>query len=47
MVAFGRPFIANPDLAARMRTGTPLAVADSMTFYGGDGKGYTDYPPAV
>lgn len=46
MVAFGRPFIANPDLVARMRTATPLAQADSATFYGGNETGYTDYPVA-
>ncbi|TPG41916.1 alkene reductase [Roseomonas nepalensis] len=44
LVAFGRPFIANPDLVQRMRTGAPLATPDKATFYGGDEHGYTDYP---
>jgi len=43
-VAFGAPFIANPDLPARLKQGAPLAEADPDTFYGGDEKGYTDYP---
>ena len=43
-IAFGRPFIANPDLVERLRTGAPLATADHKTFYGGDEHGYTDYP---
>lgn len=43
-VAFGVPFIANPDLVARFRQDAPLNAADSATFYGGDGHGYTDYP---
>lgn len=45
LVSFGRPFIANPDLPARFAAGTPLAVPDRTTFYDGDGRGYTDYPP--
>ena len=45
LIAFGRPFISNPDLVERLRTGAPLAVADKATFYGGAEKGYTDYPP--
>jgi N-ethylmaleimide reductase len=44
LVAFGVPFIGNPDLVARLKTGAPLAGADSATFYGGDYRGYTDYP---
>lgn len=44
LVAFGRPFIANPDLVARLRNGWPLAEADNNTFYGGTDAGYTDYP---
>ena len=44
MVAFGRPFIANPDLPTRLRVAAPLAEADPVTFYGGGAKGYTDYP---
>ncbi|MET1023602.1 MAG: alkene reductase [Pseudoxanthomonas sp.] len=44
-VAFGRPFIANPDLVARLRQDAPLAEFDQDTLYGGGAKGYTDYPP--
>jgi N-ethylmaleimide reductase len=44
MVAFGRPFISNPDLVARLRRDVPLAESDHATFYGGGAKGYTDYP---
>lgn len=46
VVAFGRPFIANPDLVERLRAGTPLAQVDMATLYGGGAKGYTDYPSA-
>lgn len=42
--AFGRPFIANPDLPERLRAGAELNEPDLATFYGGDGRGYTDYP---
>ncbi|MEJ7137453.1 alkene reductase [Amphibiibacter pelophylacis] len=44
LVAFGRPYIANPDLAERLRTGAPLNPLDADTLYGGGAKGYTDYP---
>ncbi len=44
MVAFGRPFIANPDLVERLRLDAPWAEADRNTFYGGGAEGYTDYP---
>lgn len=44
LVAFGKAFISNPDLVERFRTNAPLAKADSKTFYGGDARGYTDYP---
>ena len=44
LVAFGVPFISNPDLVERFKTGAELNVADQATFYGGDEKGYTDYP---
>ena len=44
LVAFGVPFISNPDLVERFKTGAELTVADQATFYGGDEKGYTDYP---
>ena len=43
-VAFGRPFIANPDLVARFRAGATLNKPDRNTYYGGQEKGYTDYP---
>lgn len=42
-VAFGRHFISNPDLPERLRLNLPLTPYDRSTFYGGDGKGYTDY----
>lgn len=44
LVTFGRPFISNPDLPERIRRGAPLNEWDSATFYGGDERGYTDYP---
>ncbi len=44
LVAFGRPFISNPDLVRRLRDNLPLAPGDRNTFYGGGAKGYTDYP---
>jgi N-ethylmaleimide reductase len=44
LVAFGRAFIANPDLTRRLREGAPLNTPDRATFYGGNEKGYTDYP---
>jgi N-ethylmaleimide reductase len=43
-VGFGRPFLANPDLVERFRAGAELNVPDQTTFYGGDARGYTDYP---
>ena len=43
-VTFGRDFIANPDLPERFRQGAALNPQDPDTFYGGDEKGYTDYP---
>ncbi|RME35864.1 MAG: alkene reductase [Gammaproteobacteria bacterium] len=43
-VAFGRLYIANPDLVERFRRGAPLNIPDPATFYGGDAHGYTDYP---
>jgi N-ethylmaleimide reductase len=43
-VAFGRMFIANPDLPERIRTGAALNAFDRSTSYGGDSHGYTDYP---
>jgi N-ethylmaleimide reductase len=44
LVAFGRPFIANPDLVERLRRGAPLNAVEKATLYGGGAKGYTDYP---
>jgi len=44
LVAFGRPFISNPDLVERLRTNAPLQEIDKATLYGGGAKGYTDYP---
>lgn len=44
LVAFGRPFIANPDLVERLRTGASLAVPDQSKFYTSGKDGYTDYP---
>jgi N-ethylmaleimide reductase len=44
LVAFGRPFIANPDLVERLRRGAALNAPDVKTFYSGGAKGYTDYP---
>ena len=43
-VAYGVPFISNPDLVERFRQDAPLNEADSKSFYGGTEKGYTDYP---
>jgi N-ethylmaleimide reductase len=44
LVSFGASFLANPDLPERLRTGAPLNPPDRATFYGGDARGYTDYP---
>jgi N-ethylmaleimide reductase len=44
LIAFGRPYIANPDLTERLRRGGPFNTPDPQTFYGGGAKGYTDYP---
>jgi N-ethylmaleimide reductase len=44
LFAFGRPFVANPDLVERLKTGAPLAEFDPATLYGGGAGGYTDYP---
>jgi N-ethylmaleimide reductase len=43
-IAFGRLFIANPDLVTRVQSGAVLNEADRSTFYGGGEHGYTDYP---
>lgn len=45
LTAFGRPFIANPDLVERLQNDWPLTTPNPDTFYGGDQQGYTDYPP--
>jgi N-ethylmaleimide reductase len=44
LIAFGRKFIANPDLPERLRVGAPFNADDPTTYYGGGEKGYTDYP---
>ncbi|MBF6049322.1 alkene reductase [Streptomyces sp. NRRL B-1677] len=44
VLTFGAGFLANPDLPARLAAGGPYNEADRATFYGGDAKGYTDYP---
>ena len=44
LVAFGKPFLANPDLVRRWQTGAPLNAPDPNTFYTPGPKGYTDYP---
>jgi N-ethylmaleimide reductase len=44
LVAFGEPFIANPDLVQRFKLDAPLAQADRATYYAGGARGYTDYP---
>jgi N-ethylmaleimide reductase len=43
-VAFGRPFLANPRLVSKLRSGAPLLAADMTTGYTPGEKGYTDYP---
>lgn len=44
LIAFGRPFIANPDLFERLQSGAPLADINPATLYGGGATGYIDYP---
>jgi N-ethylmaleimide reductase len=44
LIAFGRPFLANPDLVERMRENAPMNTPDTTTFYVPGAKGYTDYP---
>lgn len=44
LVSFGRPFIAHPDLPARLARRVPLRAPDPTKFYGGGAEGYTDYP---
>lgn len=45
LVSFAKLFLANPDLPERFRQGAALNTPDTATFYGGDEKGYIDYPP--
>jgi N-ethylmaleimide reductase len=47
LVAFGKLFIANPDLVSRLKHNADLNAPDKATFYGGGAKGYTDYPTAA
>jgi N-ethylmaleimide reductase len=47
LVAFGVPFLANPDFIERVRRGAPMNTPDMATFYTPGVKGYTDYPPLV
>lgn len=44
LFSFGRPFLANPDLVERLRTGAPLAEAPKQYWYGGGSVGYSDWP---
>ncbi|MDO6585004.1 alkene reductase [Salipiger sp. 1_MG-2023] len=44
LVAFGRPFIANPDLVDRLQRRAPLNTGDQASYYGGGASGFTDYP---
>lgn len=44
LIAFGRPFIANPDLVERLKSDAPLAEINPATLYGGGAAGYIDYP---
>ena len=46
LVAFGRPFVANPDLPRRLAEGLPLTSFDGSTLFGGDERGYSDYAAA-
>ena len=46
-MAFGKLFIANPDLVRRLRENVVLNAPDKATFYGGGAKGYIDYPTAA
>lgn len=44
LISFGRPYLANPDLVERLRTGAPLAEAPRAYWYGGGATGYSDWP---
>ena len=43
-IAYGAPFISNPDLVERFATGASLSPSDRETYYGGGATGYVDYP---
>ena len=45
--SFGRAFISNPDLPARLAQNAPLAPVQAASIYVGEERGYTDYPPLV
>ena len=47
LIAFGRPFIGNPDFVKRLRQNVPLSAFDSATLYTIGPRGYTDYPTAT
>ncbi|MEN5253999.1 alkene reductase [Pseudomonas protegens] len=47
LIAFGRPFIGNPDLVERLKTGAALSAFNPATLYGGGAAGYIDYPTLV
>jgi N-ethylmaleimide reductase len=44
LIAFGKPFLANPDLPKRYHIEVPLNLPDQATFYAGEDRGFTDYP---
>lgn len=44
LICFGRPYVANPDLVERLKRGAALNEVNRETLYGGDARGYTDYP---
>lgn len=46
-ISFGRPFIANPDLIDRLKSGSPLAPDDRARWYSQGPQGYIDYPAAA
>jgi 2,4-dienoyl-CoA reductase-like NADH-dependent reductase (Old Yellow Enzyme family) len=47
LASFARPFISNPDLVERFAEAAPLAESDKTTWYGGEAKGYIDYPSLI
>jgi N-ethylmaleimide reductase len=44
LISFGAAFLANPDLPERLKRRAPLNTPDRKTYYGGDARGFTDYP---